>query len=226
MELNKDFKYTIYKTTNKINDKIYIGCHKTLNPNDDYIGSGTLLKRAIKKYGVSNFEKEVLFIFSSPQEMFDKEKEIVDKLFLESEITYNILEGGHGGFQYLNASGKNIYKNLGDETHGKQNLWKGNRLKLYLEEKGLWDDWKEKVSIALKKRFKENGFHWLGRKHKEETKRKIGKKLSIAQSGEKNSQYGKCWIYSDEYKQSKSISKMELNIYLEKGWKKGRKIKL
>ena len=41
--------YLIYKTTNLLNNKIYIGSHRTDNIEDDYLGSGTLLKQAIKK---------------------------------------------------------------------------------------------------------------------------------------------------------------------------------
>lgn len=43
--------YTVYKTTNIINGKYYIGVHKTTNPNDSYLGSGKAIKEAIKKYG-------------------------------------------------------------------------------------------------------------------------------------------------------------------------------
>ena len=61
--------YTIYETINKINGQNYIGKHITNNPYDDYLGSGKYLKRAIKKYGVENFEKKVLYIFDNKEDM-------------------------------------------------------------------------------------------------------------------------------------------------------------
>ena len=50
----------VYKTTNLINGKIYIGKDMKNNPN--YLGSGTILRRAIKKYGI----REVKVIVSGP----------------------------------------------------------------------------------------------------------------------------------------------------------------
>ena len=57
--------YTVYKITNLLNDKIYIGVHKTENPNDSYYGSGVAIKEAIKKHGKENFRKDILFITES-----------------------------------------------------------------------------------------------------------------------------------------------------------------
>ena len=90
--------YTVYKTTNLINGKFYIGTHKTNDPNDDYMGSGTLLRRAIEKYGRDNFRKDVLFLLDNPADMFAKEAELVDEEFLSENNTYNLKLGGCGGF--------------------------------------------------------------------------------------------------------------------------------
>ena len=43
------------------------------------------------------------------------------------------------------------------------------------------------------------------------------------QQGEKNSQFGTCWIHND--KENKKVKKEELNKYIDSGWIKGRKMK-
>ena len=52
--------YYVYQITNKINGKIYIGQHSTLDIEDGYFGSGRVLRLALKKYGKESFTKEVL----------------------------------------------------------------------------------------------------------------------------------------------------------------------
>jgi hypothetical protein len=89
--------FTVYKTTCLINNKIYIGVHKTKKPYDSYLGSGKLILYAIKKYGKENFTKEILFIFDNKLDMFKKEIELVTEDFCLREDTYNMFPGGSGG---------------------------------------------------------------------------------------------------------------------------------
>lgn len=90
-------QYFIYKTINTINNKIYIGIHKTKNLNDGYLGSGKILLLAIKKYGKENFSREILEYFNSEQEMSLHEEFIVDSDFVDRGDTYNIMVGGKYG---------------------------------------------------------------------------------------------------------------------------------
>jgi len=90
----KQYLYTVYQTTNKTNNMIYIGVHKTLKPNDSYMGSGIWLKRAIKTHGKKHFDKEVLHIYKCPTAALLKERQIVNKDFIERADTYNLKIGG------------------------------------------------------------------------------------------------------------------------------------
>ena len=78
--------YAIYKVTNLINNKIYIGKHQTENLDDNYLGSGKAIKASIKKYGKKKFKKEILFIFDNEQDMTDKESKLVTEEFINSII--------------------------------------------------------------------------------------------------------------------------------------------
>ena len=89
--------YTIYKVTNTINGKIYIGKHQTQNMNDNYMGSGKTIREAIKKYGKDSFVKEILFVFNNEAEMNECEKSIITEEFVNRADTYNIGIGGEGG---------------------------------------------------------------------------------------------------------------------------------
>ena len=88
--------FTVYKIINKITEEYYIGVHKTDIPNDDYFGSGLRIKRSIKKYGKECFVKDVLFVFETKEEAFEKERNILFELLNEKHCL-NIAQGGMGG---------------------------------------------------------------------------------------------------------------------------------
>lgn len=95
--------YTIYKITNKVNNKIYIGAHKTSNLEDGYMGSGTAIKNALIKYGNDNFKKEIINFCENSDKMYLLEKKLVTKEFIKLPTNYNLKEGGEGGFDYINS---------------------------------------------------------------------------------------------------------------------------
>ena len=86
----------IYKITNLINHKIYIGKDTTSDPN--YFGSGLLIKRSISKYGIYNFIKEVIDETDDYLELSKKEIYWISEYdSTKREIGYNISSGGDGG---------------------------------------------------------------------------------------------------------------------------------
>lgn len=117
--------YTVYKVTNLINDKYYIGVHKTDNPNDSYMGSGIAIKNAIKKYGKDNFKKDVLFETDIKDEAYKKEIELTDDY--NKHHTYNMKRGGVGGFTKENSIKGNLasMKSNAQSKGGKSAVEKG-----------------------------------------------------------------------------------------------------
>jgi len=97
-------RYIVYKITNTVNGKIYIGKHQTVNLNDGYMGSGKRLKDSISHYGIKNFKKEILFEYDNESDMNKKEAELVTEEFCFREDTYNLCPGGNGGFGYINGN--------------------------------------------------------------------------------------------------------------------------
>jgi group I intron endonuclease len=101
----------IYKTTNIITGKIYVG--KDCGRHRNYLGSGTYLLRAIKKYGRNNFKREVLEICSAAT-VCKREIFWIKKLDARNKkVGYNISIGGDGrgsGFKHSAATIKKIAK--------------------------------------------------------------------------------------------------------------------
>lgn len=88
--------HIVYKTTNTKNSKIYIGVHSTDDLDDDYLGSGLLIKRAIRYYGREAFNREVLYCGFDKQAAYDLERELVTEAFTLDPTTYNLAMGGSG----------------------------------------------------------------------------------------------------------------------------------
>ena len=86
--------YGIYKITNLLNGKMYIGQHTTSNLDDGYMGSGVIITKAIKKYGVENFRKEWLMFCEDEEELNYMERVFVDQTWVDRSDTYNIALGG------------------------------------------------------------------------------------------------------------------------------------
>ena len=102
-------KYIVYITTNKKNNKIYIGVHETENPDvfDGYLGCGaysnkpssynkgkTHFHNALLKYGVNNFYRNILREFDNLEDALDLESWLVTENFIKRTDTYNMVIGG------------------------------------------------------------------------------------------------------------------------------------
>ena len=98
--------YVVYKTTNLVNGKYYIGVHK--KNGRGYLGSGKIMKQAIRKYGRKNFHREILASFTNEQDAYDHEAELVDDTLINDPMCYNIHLGG-GNPPTGSGEGNNFY---------------------------------------------------------------------------------------------------------------------
>lgn len=213
--------YLVYQITNKINNKIYIGVHKTNNLDDGYMGSGTYIKRAITKYGIENFSKIILFEAESSEEMFQKESELVEI----GDHSYNLKKGGEGGFDYINSNGLNI-------VFMKQRELDPTLLQRCIDKSKIaHQKWREKVGKEKISEFGRIGglknielhgssFSYLNKDPEFQKKRKDTFAITGHAQGSKNSQFGTMWITNGS--ENKKIKKDDS---IPEGWMKGRKIK-
>ncbi len=150
----------IYLTTNNINGRQYIGVDTNNDPH--YYGSGKVIKLALNKYSRTNFTKEILEENDDSKYLFEREQYWIDKYdALNSDMFYNLAEGGKGGAGTLNNAESIERHRLGTLKAVKIN--RENRKGKTYEE--IYGDRAEEE----KKKRKLAG---LGQKHSEERRRK------------------------------------------------------
>lgn len=166
----------IYKTTNLINGKYYIG--KDARNLNYYLGSGKLLKKALKKYGKNNFVKEILEVCNSLEELEDREKYWIKKLNSINK-GYNITEGGTGGDIFTNNPNKEKIRNKLKKRIYSEEVKKIKLKNLILFQHGnqhpnFGKKQSQDTKDKRKKTIERLGLTlMLGKNHTEETKEKI-----------------------------------------------------
>ena len=144
----------VYKTTNKINGKSYIGMCSSKCRFDSYLGSGKLLKQAIEKYGPENFEREVLEECDNDKDLRLAETKWIQYFnAVESQDFYNLCEGGRGGDTGFNISMSSVVKNVWDNYSETE---KKNRLKDF----GKYDKSGKKNPMYGKSAVTEKNLKW------------------------------------------------------------------
>lgn len=257
----KKYNY-FYKITNNLNNHFYYGIHSTDNLEDGYMGSGTRLNYAYKKYGIENFTKEILKFFDTREECAEYEAEMVTEELIHNNECYNIVFGGEKfnstqtitvkdennnyslvsifDKRYINGKLKPLHYNevLVKEKNGNNDYHYIPKEKYY-QNKNLYET-KFHNKVLVKDNYNKYFYvnknderyisgtltpFWSGKKHKKETIEKVKNTFKEIkhQQGEKNSQYGTCWVMKDN--ENKKIKKEELDTYIQMGWIKGRKIK-
>lgn len=210
--------YVIYKIINLIDNKFYIGRHRTKDLNDNYYGSGIRINYAIKKYGIENFKREYLYFLSNDIELINKECELVNEELIKRDDSYNISLGGPGSFKFaqlkvveLLKTDKEFRKQFGEKV--RQGMKKFNK-----ENPDKKIELSRKVSLKLKGRKSP----MKGRKQSQKQKDIASSLMSIKQKGESNVNFGKFWITNKILKENKIITNEEFKNY-NSDWSRGRK---
>jgi group I intron endonuclease len=185
----------IYITKNLINGKIYIG--KDTKNNPDYLGSGRLIIKALKKYGKENFIKETIDFSESLDDLNEKEKYWIKFYNCKPPFGYNITDGGEGtlGFTFTEEQKRKI----GDLQRGRKSPEHSKRMKDNNPAKredvrkkisenncNKRSDVRDRKSKAMKGKSKE---YLKGKSRSEETKKKIGDALR----GKKREKFSEEW---------------------------------
>lgn len=203
----KPHKYHyIYKITCLKNGRYYIGMHSTSNLDDGYMGSGRKIRDSISYYGINFHEKEIIEFLPDRTSLINREIEIINEDLLNDPMCMNIRLGGENGWEQKSRS-------LGAISANKKN-WQDPEFR---------EKMKKVSSSTFKKLWEEEKLltpDWTGRKHSEESKRKMSVEAS-KRVGELNSQFGTCWV--NKLGVYKKIKSSELDDHILSGWERGRK---
>jgi hypothetical protein len=165
--------HIVYRTTNLINGRYYIGVHSIENlETDDYLGSGELLLKAISKYGRANFKRQILKECCSKKEAFKLEEKLVVTVHTDPK-SYNMNCGGQGGWEHVNST-------LDQRSNPMHNLNTAKKLSIALKRRIATDKAYQKILFRnLKKATIAATKHNLGRKRPEqaEVSRRVALKL-------------------------------------------------
>jgi hypothetical protein len=214
----KEKKYHfIYKTTNLLSGKYYIGMHSTSNLEDGYMGSGKRLRYSVNKYGKENHRVEIIEFLQDRNELKKREREIVNLNEIAKQDCLNLMVGGDGG------RGFTIEEQKANAKKSKKKIeW------LKANDKEWLENFKKNRSKGQKEVYDENRrerkyfYDWSGKTHTKETRELQSKVKKGVGTGEKNSQFGTCWITKNG--DNKKIKKEEVQHYLNDNWILGRKI--
>lgn len=165
--LGEDKRYHyLYQITNIVNGKIYIGIHSTTNLEDGYEGSGTLLGYAISKYGLNNFEKEILSFYNNRMEVAKAEFEIVNEEFVNDPNTYNMTIGGEVQDRWKDDSYIEYISEVCRESAKKQ--WADPKMREKMINSLNTEEVKRKQSESSKERWQRQDYQELISKRRKE----------------------------------------------------------
>jgi hypothetical protein len=225
--------YFMYQTTNLLNGKIYIGVHRTKRVDDNYLGSGKLIKRAIKKYGAENFNRVILEFFATKEQMYIRESEVVNKEFVKRSDTYNLCIGGNGGtgFDVFRDSFASVEEYCQHQrsisplstTAGKIRMQEAarrvNTPAVVSERIKRWRECNPEQAAKAAS----SGYQHINTEQSMAKKRDTFRAINH-QQGSKNSQYGTVWIFNVALRESRKVPAQDVDAWLSKGWCRGRKM--
>ena len=207
--IQKKYHY-IYKTTSLVNGKFYIGMHSTNNLEDGYLGSGKSLRRAIRKYGESNFKLEILEFFSNREELAKREKELVTEDLIQDPTCFNLRPGGEGGY-------------ISEEQQRSRSLAAATALRKKKEDPEFLAQYLANQKKGVQKARKEGRiktpktFTFEGKKHSEATLELYRQTRKGTGTGNNNSQHGTFWITNGT-----ENKKIKVGTLIPNGYSKGR----